>query len=73
MKLTITTAIELDDKELAKIAERVVEKIDADAEQVEIDHVVNPDVVGGIKLRIGSKTYDATLRRQLEAIKSQLS
>ncbi len=73
MKITITTAIDLENKEVASIAEKVADAQKIEVETVDVDHVVDPTVIGGLKIRIGSKTVDATLQRQLQDIKSRAS
>jgi len=40
---------------------------------VRIRHQVDPALLGGARTRIGSKVYDGTLRRQLEALRQRLA
>jgi F-type H+-transporting ATPase subunit delta len=40
--------------------------------EVTIAHRVDPTLLGGARTRIGSRVYDGTLRRQLEALRERL-
>lgn len=40
--------------------------------RVELEPVVEPDLIGGCEVRIGSQVYDGTLRRALEDIRNSL-
>ncbi len=40
--------------------------------KVELEQVVEPDLIGGCEVRIGSQVYDGTLRRALEDIRNSL-
>ena len=40
--------------------------------KVELEPVVEPDLIGGLEVRIGSQVYDGTLRRALEDIRNSL-
>jgi F-type H+-transporting ATPase subunit delta len=40
---------------------------------VRIRHHVDPTLLGGARTRIGSRVYDGTLRRQLEALRQRLA
>lgn len=71
-KVTITTAGNLNDDDLANIKA----KLDASSvtqDTVEIDTIVNPDLIGGFILQIGDKLYDASVAYKLEQLKKQFS
>lgn len=40
--------------------------------KVELEPVVDPDLIGGCEVRIGSRVYDGTLRRALEDMRNSL-
>ncbi len=42
------------------------------ARKVEIVNTVNPDIIGGLVLRIGSRMIDASVKHRLDALKSAL-
>ncbi len=70
MTITITTAIDLDADYIADIAAKIADAKELDMETIDVDHIVDPTVVGGLKVRIGARTVDATLKRRLQDIKS---
>jgi F-type H+-transporting ATPase subunit delta len=41
--------------------------------QVEVDETVDPDLIGGIAVRIGDQLYDATVRSRLERLRARLT
>ena len=38
-----------------------------------MDETVDPDVIGGIAVRIGDQLYDATVRSRLERLRARLT
>ena len=41
--------------------------------KVRLEFVLDPDLVGGLKVRIGSEIYDGSVRTQLNAIQRELT
>ncbi len=66
----VTTAVELDEAERKRLAERLSEVI---GKQVVVRAKVDPAVVGGIVARFGDKLLDASTRHRLEALKKQIA
>jgi F-type H+-transporting ATPase subunit delta len=70
LPVQITSAVELDKgtvKELGdKIAEQTGRKIDLAAE-------VEPDILGGIVVRVGNAVLDASIRNRLEQLRKQVA
>jgi len=66
----VRTALPLDDGQRADIARRLGELT---GEQVEMDESVDPDLLGGIAVRIGDKLYDASVRSRLERLRARLT
>ena len=64
-KATILSAIKLGQAQKQKIKQALKKK------HGELDYhfVVDPDIIGGIKLSIGFNEYDATLKTKLEKLK----
>ncbi|ABO51655.1 ATP synthase F1 subcomplex delta subunit [Desulforamulus reducens MI-1] len=65
----VTTAIEIDEKqkqELVKVASRMAGK------EVEPTFGVDPSLIGGVVVRIGSKVIDGSIKTRLATIKSRL-
>jgi len=66
----VTTAVELDDEQKLRIARRITEII---GRPVVLRPRVDPDVVGGIIIRVGDRVIDGCIRSQLEALRRRLS
>lgn len=67
--VTITTAHKLSSSHLSKIKKSVGSKY---GEDVVYSEVVDPSVIGGIKLLIGSKEIDSTVSGKIARLKKQL-
>lgn len=69
LPVQITSAIELD----PSIAERIGEEIGRQTGRtVELTSTVDPDVIGGIVLRVGNSILDASIRTRLENLRKQV-
>lgn len=69
MKLIITTAVELSAAQLKNFSQEFEKKLG----KVAVETVLDPTVIGGIKIRVGSKTFDATLKTKLNKVQEQLN
>ncbi len=67
--VTVTTAISLSAKQLATLTTQLEKKYG----KIALEKVVDPQVLGGIKIRIGSQEFDATLKQKFESVKAQIS
>ncbi len=67
----VTSAQELNDQQKQNIVEKV--KGIAEARDVELKTTVDPDLIGGVIIKVGSKVIDASLRRQLRRISVSLN
>jgi F-type H+-transporting ATPase subunit delta len=70
LEVSVTSAVELD--------ERIVENIGREIEQqtgrrVELSSKVDPDVLGGLVVRVGNLVLDATIRNRLEQLRKQVA
>ncbi|MDX6633352.1 MAG: F-type H+-transporting ATPase subunit delta [Solirubrobacteraceae bacterium] len=66
----ITSAIELD----SSIAERIGEEIGRQTGRtVQLTSTVDPDVLGGIVLRVGNSILDASVRTRLDNLRKQVA
>ena len=63
---TVTSAEALSDDQLASITEQV--KAVAGTDQVEINTAVDPALIGGFVLKVGSKVIDASLSGQVRRL-----
>jgi F-type H+-transporting ATPase subunit delta len=69
LEVELTTAIELTDQD----AKSIVEQIEgASGRTVDASRRVDPDLVGGIVLRVGSLRADASVRGRLEGLRQEL-
>jgi F-type H+-transporting ATPase subunit delta len=69
LKVELTTAYELDDKE----ADAIVAKIEkSSGRTVEATRSVDPDLIGGMILQAGSHRVDASVRGRLNGLRREL-
>jgi F-type H+-transporting ATPase subunit delta len=66
----LTTAVELSDAEAEKLLGQI-EK--ASGRKVEATRSVDPDLIGGIVLQVGSHRLDASVRGRLERLRRELT
>jgi len=70
LPVTVTSAVELDDKLVEDIGKRITEQTDR---KVDLSSKVDPDVLGGIVLQVGNMVLDASLRNRLEQLRKQVA
>jgi len=70
LPVTITSAVELDRSTVDGIAEAIGEQT---GRKVEVTTTVDPDVLGGIVLRVGNSILDASIRNRLEQLRRQVA
>lgn len=66
----LTTAVELSDEEARKLLDQI-EK--ASGRKVEASRAVDPGLIGGIVLQVGSHRLDASVRGRLERLRRELA
>ncbi len=66
----VTSAIELEDDDVSAIGERVGSQT---GRRVELTSTVDPDILGGIVLRVGNAILDASIRNRLEQLRKQVA
>jgi len=69
LELELTTAVELSDKEAAKVVKQIEE---ASGRSVVATRTVDPDIIGGIVVQAGSVRADASVRGRLEQLREEL-
>jgi F-type H+-transporting ATPase subunit delta len=69
LSVGLTTAVELSDQEAKRIVEQIEE---ASGRTVEATRNVDPALVGGIVLQVGSMRLDASVRGRLERLRREL-
>ena len=65
----LTTAAEVDKSTILKIEELLGKELKA---KVELSSKTNPEIIGGVVLRVDDKQYDASVATQLKKIKQKL-
>lgn len=66
----VRTAVPLDDRQVQQLA-AAVEK--ATGREIEVKVVVDPDVVGGVSVRVGDTVIDGTVARRLEELRTAMT
>jgi F-type H+-transporting ATPase subunit delta len=66
----ITSAVELDDAIVKQLGERISEQTDR---KVDMSADVDPDILGGIVVRVGNSILDASVRNRLEQLRRQVA
>ena len=51
----------------------LAETIDTKGRKVELSATVEPDILGGIVVRVGNQVLDASIRRRLELLRKQIA
>jgi F-type H+-transporting ATPase subunit delta len=64
------SAIELDDTQTRALASAIKA---AAGREVELETRIDADVLGGLRVLMGGRTYDGTVRARLKALREQLS
>jgi F-type H+-transporting ATPase subunit delta len=70
LPVEVTSAIELDKSIVGSIGDRIGEQT---KRTVELSSKVDPDILGGIVLRVGNVILDASIRNRLEQLRKQVA
>jgi ATP synthase F1 delta subunit len=70
LPVTVTSAVELDEGLVEEIGKRIQ---DQTGRRVELSANVDPDVLGGLMVRVGNKVLDGTVRNRLERLRKQVA
>jgi F-type H+-transporting ATPase subunit delta len=70
LPVNVTAAVELDDELVKGIGKRIEEQT---GRRVELSSNVDPDVLGGLVVRVGNLVLDASVRNRLERIRKQVA
>ena len=70
LSVSVTSAIDLDEKMVKGIGKRIEEETDR---RVELTSRVDPDVLGGLVLQVGNVVLDASVRSRLERLRKQVA
>jgi F-type H+-transporting ATPase subunit delta len=70
LPVQITSAIELDESTAKNLGEQIGESA---GRKVELTTRVEPDILGGIVVRVGNSILDASIRNRLEQLRKQVA
>jgi F-type H+-transporting ATPase subunit delta len=70
LPVEITSAVELDESIATQLGNRIEEQT---GRKVELSSNVDPDVLGGLMVRVGNMVLDATVRNRLERLRKQVA
>ncbi|MCX7921025.1 MAG: F0F1 ATP synthase subunit delta [Clostridia bacterium] len=70
LSMTIISAVELDESQISKIKEKYREVYQA--RQVKADVEIDSSVIGGVKVKIGDKVIDGTVKGRLDSLRELL-
>ncbi len=70
LPVTVTSATELDAGLVDDIGKRIEEQT---GRQVDLSSNVDPDVLGGLRVRVGNMVLDATVRNRLDQLRKQVA
>jgi F-type H+-transporting ATPase subunit delta len=70
LPVEITSAIELDKKTVKQIGDRIGEET---GQKIELSERVEPDILGGLIVRVGNSIIDASIRARLDSLRKQVA
>ncbi|HLY50954.1 MAG TPA: ATP synthase F1 subunit delta [Solirubrobacteraceae bacterium] len=70
LAVEVTSAVELDKETIAGIGESIGKQVDR---KVELSSRVDPEILGGVILRVGNFILDASIRHRLEQLRKQVA
>ena len=70
LPVTVTSAVELDEELVREIGARIE---DQTGRRVELSADVDPDVLGGLIVRVGNMVLDGTVRNRLERLRKTVA
>ena len=70
LPVTITSAVDLDDKAVSRITDAIAEQT---GQTIELTREVDPGVLGGLIVRVGNSIVDASIRNRLESLRRSVA
>jgi F-type H+-transporting ATPase subunit delta len=70
LPVQITSAVELDEATVKQVGDRISEQT---GRKVELSSRVEPEILGGIVVRVGNSILDASIRNRLENLRKQVA
>src|ERR671917_1038858 len=69
LPVSVTSAVELDEQTVRHIGDRIAEQT---GRKIELSSTVEPDILGGIVVRVGNQVLDASIRSRLDSLRKQV-
>jgi len=70
LPVSVTSAVELDSKTVGEIGDRIAEQT---GRKVDLSAHIEPEILGGIVVRVGNQVLDASVRNRLEQLRKQVA
>lgn len=70
LPVTVTSAVALDDELIQRLGQQIGEQT---GNEIELATKVDPDILGGIVLRVGNFIMDASIRTRLEQLRREVA
>ena len=70
LPVEVTSAIELDPETVEQIGQKIGERT---GRRVQLESTVDPDILGGIVVRVGDRIIDASIANRLESLRKQVA
>jgi F-type H+-transporting ATPase subunit delta len=70
LPVEITSAVELDEEIARRIGDQIGKQT---GQRVELTKTVDPDIIGGLVLRVGNSILDASIRNRLENLRKNVA
>jgi ATP synthase F1 delta subunit len=70
LPVQVTSAVELDPATVSQIGDRIAEQT---GRKVDVSAVVEPDILGGLVVRVGNSILDASIRNRLDQLRKQVA
>jgi F-type H+-transporting ATPase subunit delta len=70
LPVVVTSAVELDQRTVSQIGDRIAEQT---GRKVDLSSQVDPEILGGIVVRVGNSILDASIRNRLESLRRQVA
>ncbi len=70
LEVTVTSAVELDQSVVDKVGEEIERQTER---EIDLETDVDPEILGGLVLRVGNMVLDASLRSKLERLRKEVA
>ena len=70
LEVTVTSAVELDEKVVDQVGAEVERQTER---EIDLETEVDPEILGGLVLRVGNMVLDASLRSKLERLRKEVA